>query len=233
MLIGKKRKKRSIARKWKGGWWGGLTDTCYCRLWNIEKTRRLLLVCVWCWRVLMALEHNKTTTKGGALPLFWWTCVLEVDQHEPMLRSKPPTLEFIEDEMARVALRTGWNFWLSVVTDKRRAAAKQRTTVRLVVATTWIDTGWLIRLRRPSGADLDNNLLFFFYLVTIIKEDEKEKKEKTMIMTTVKKKKKRWRWHNPRWGIERTRATTSRGDEDRSRFPTRKSMTIKMPRYVT
>ena len=161
MLIGKKRKKRSIARKWKGGWWGGLTDTCYCRLWNIEKTRRLLLVCVWCWRVLMALEHNKTTTKGGALPLFWWTCVLEVDQHEPMLRSKPPTLEFIEDEMARVALRTGWNFWLSVVTDKRRAAAKQRTTVRLVVATTWIDTGWLIRLRRPSGADLDNNLLFF------------------------------------------------------------------------
>ena len=163
MLIGKKEKKRSIARKWKGGWWGGgLTDTCYCRLWNIEKTRRLLLVCVWCWRVLMALEHNKTTTKGGALPLFWWTCVLEVDQHEPMLRSKPPTLEFIEDEMARVALRTGWNFWLSVVTDKRRAAAKQRTTVRLVVATTWIDTGWLIRLRRPSGADLDNNLLFFF-----------------------------------------------------------------------
>ena len=161
MLIGKKRKKRSIARKWKGGWWGGLTDTCYCRLWNIEKTRPLLLVCVWCWRVLMALEHNKTTTKGGALPLFWWTCVLEVDQHEPMLRSKPPTLEFIEDEMARVALRTGWNFWLSVVTDKRRAAAKQRTTVRLVVATTWIDTGWLIRLRRPSGADLDNNLLFF------------------------------------------------------------------------
>lgn len=102
---GREKEKRSIATrtKWRGGWWWGgrLTDTCYCRLWNIERGKKEtggypLLFLLGCWRVLMALLVPTTTiTKEGDPPLFlpsffllflsicpffssffifWWTC---------------------------------------------------------------------------------------------------------------------------------------------------------------
>lgn len=60
-------------------------------------------------------------------------------------------------------------------------------------------------------------------MMTVKEEKRKRKKAPTLTQSSV--------------GIERARTgadeTSSGCAEDRSRFPTRKSMTIKMPRYVT
>lgn len=107
-----------------------------------------------------------------------------------------------------------------------------------------IDTSWLIRLRRPSGADLDNNLSFlgwnirrkkniFLYEIERRRRRERKRDDDNDDGEEGKEKKGR-RWHNPLWGWSAHAAEeTSRSrPQDRWRFPSRKSMTIKMPRYV-